>query len=241
MVGFEMLGNLALLLMCGVIADPFSWFSNDSDDAASGEGETTTLSSGDDGYAGTEGDDRLYGMLGDDMILGEGGDDLIQGNPGDDVLFGNEGDDLLAGGGDSDRIYGGGGDDILSVDRQDDRADFTRGSAELLYGGNGDDVLILSSGDEAEGGGGADSFRLVVNNTTVATVTDFEPGVDVVALYYGGEAQAAPPNLTVETDSEAGESRVLLDGVVAARFIGARDLAVDDFELAHISALSFSR
>ena len=95
-------------------------------------------------------DDSVLGQAGNDTISGEGGADDIEGNTGDDFISGGLGNDILAGGGGTDTIFGGDGDDILSSDRLDEDADWSRGEGELLQGDAGDDQLSLADTDSID-------------------------------------------------------------------------------------------
>lgn len=120
----------------------------------------------DNRLVGSSGSDRLFGMDGNDTIQGVDGDDWISGGNGDDDLRGDGGDDVIHGDAGNDLLYGGAGNDILS-------------------GGAGDDILEGGIGSDVMGGGqGADTFRF--RNTdvdgSIDTITDFQPGIDKIAL-----------------------------------------------------------
>jgi hypothetical protein len=109
------------------------------------------------------------GTSGADIKTGGDGADTLAGRAGADHLTGGGGNDLINGGADSDVLSGGDGADTLS-------------------GGDGNDVLSGGTGhDRMSGGSGADTFRF---DGPVAgsddKVSDFQPGVDHVALSKAG-------------------------------------------------------
>jgi Ca2+-binding RTX toxin-like protein len=116
-----------------------------------------------DRVSGFDGDDVIYGRLGNDILYGGSGSDEIFGENDSDILYGQDGNDLLVGGSGND----------------------------FLFGGTGNDVLDGQFGfDQATGGSGADLFVFYVGDG-VLTVTDFEAGIDDLAI--GGLA----PGFTV--------------------------------------------
>jgi Ca2+-binding RTX toxin-like protein len=94
---------------------------------------------------------------------------------------------MIEGGYGSDLILGRGGDDLLVGDlgRPADVGSYFYGFADRIDGGAGNDVISgdLDS-DVLTGGSGADTF---VIDTYYGTdrITDFEDGVDTLALYGG--------------------------------------------------------
>ena len=88
-----------------------------------------------------------------DELFGGGGSDSLDGGDGDDKLFGEEGKDSLLGGSGQDQLFGGTGNDILN-------------------GGQGDNILT--------GGLGSDAF--ILSRAGKNRITDFEEGIDVLAL-----------------------------------------------------------
>lgn len=99
-------------------------------------------------------------------------DDTIRGNDGANILYGIMGADLLD---------GRGGDDWLVGDYVGDISGF----ADNLSGGDGADWLQGGAGNDLlTGGQGVDRF-LFGNHNGSDMVTDFEDGVDQVALYDG--------------------------------------------------------
>lgn len=94
----------------------------------------------------------------------------VTGTSGDDMLYGTASADRISGGAGNDVLHGGAGDDIL------------RGGSgnDVLFGGGGNDVL--------HGGRGADTFVFGAVAGQVggtATVRDFQPGLDKLALTDG--------------------------------------------------------
>jgi hypothetical protein len=115
------------------------------------------------------------GGNGDDTMNGTAGEDRLDGGNGNDVLNGLGGHDLLKGGNGSDSLYGGSGNDILLGENGND----------LLFGGDGRDVLAGGNGtDVLAGGAGADIFQFGKGGGR-DTVTDFQAGVDRIALEDG--------------------------------------------------------
>lgn len=102
---------------------------------------------------------------------------------GEDVtarkVAGTSGDDMLFGGASADRISGGSGNDVL------------HGGAghDILRGGSGNDVLFGEGGNDVlHGGRGADTFvfgAVAGRDVGTATVRDFKPGLDKLALTDG--------------------------------------------------------
>jgi Ca2+-binding RTX toxin-like protein len=121
---------------------------------------------------GFDGDDDLRGEGGNDQLFGGSGDDLLDGWTGNDLLNGESGDDVLLGFAGNDVLNGGVGDDLLFGEEGDD----------TLIGGDGRDWLEGGTGhDEVTGDEGSDIFVFIVGDDTM-TITDFQPGVDLLAL-----------------------------------------------------------
>ncbi|MCG6111684.1 MAG: type I secretion protein [Paracoccus sp.] len=196
-------------------ADPFDLFgSDDDDDRADDDGRdpgiTRIGTDADEVIEGTERDDILSGMAGNDRLIGLGGDDALAGNTGRDTLEGGDGNDTLAGGGGTDLLLGGAGDDIISVDRLDREAIWTRGGAETLSGGEGNDFLFFTPDDIADGGTGQDSFNLILTpEGGPATISDFDPADDQLTLYAEFDPEN-PPLITVRFDEASQTTQVLL-------------------------------
>ena len=184
------------------------------DDRVYGGSGNDTLRGGEgnDSLWGDADDDNLFGQAGDDELRGGTGNDVMDGGEGDDRVLGNSGDDLLHGGAGNDTLGGGGGDDQMFGDDGADRlnggdgTDTMIGGAgnDTLNGGAGDDILIGDDGDDvllgkdgndfliAAGGidvlvGGADADVFAFLDQDVAgraTVRDFDPLVDLLAVQY---------------------------------------------------------
>lgn len=115
------------------------------------------------------------GGNGNDTMNGTGGEDQLDGGNGNDVLNGLGGHDLLKGGNGSDTLNGGSGNDILIGENGND----------ALFGGDGRDLLAGGNGnDSLNGGAGADIFQFGKGGGR-DTVSDFEVGVDRIALEDG--------------------------------------------------------
>ena len=108
-----------------------------------------------DTYSGIE---AITGSQFGDIISGDANANLFYGNAGDDFLFGHGGNDTLKGGEGDDQLRGGAGNDTL-------------------IGGLGMDRL---TGDDS-GQFFADTFVLV-KNSSVDIVTDFQSGIDKIKL-----------------------------------------------------------
>ncbi|HYD69973.1 heparin lyase I family protein [Azospirillum sp.] len=121
--------------------------------------------------------DHLLGGDGADTLFGGQGADVLFGHAGNDVLYGNMDGDALDGGEGADTAFGGQGDDVLAGGAGND----------LLAGNLGNDTLAGGSGaDTLAGGAGADLFRFDAPGDGADAVTDFEAGVDRIALLGGG-------------------------------------------------------
>jgi Ca2+-binding RTX toxin-like protein len=111
----------------------------------------------------------------------------VRGYAGNKQIYGDDGRNIIEGGYGSDVIAGRGGDDLLVGDlgRPDTVGAYTFRFADRIDGGAGNDVLSgdLES-DVLTGGSGADTF---VIDTYYGTdrITDFQDGVDTLALYGG--------------------------------------------------------
>lgn len=174
--------------------------------------------SGDDTLAGGSGNDRATGGKGADLLIGGAGNDLLKGGKGADLMVGGRGSDNMRGesGGDNldgrsghDALTGGKGGDALNGGRGNDilqggkAADTLQGGngADTLFGGYGDDILDGGKdGDTLKGGigddvltGGKHADVFVFDGVTggTDTITDFEIGVDALALKHADIASAA--------------------------------------------------
>jgi len=149
---------------------------------------------------GNGADQTLVGLYGADVLNGGGGADLLIGGMGDDVYFysgtesiienANEGRDIVQTSADltlasnieigialpnsSDvRITGNALDNVLIGNAQ----------ANNLSGAAGNDTLVSQGGaDILTGGSGADTFVLNGQDSFLGEITDFESGLDHIAL-----------------------------------------------------------
>lgn len=180
----------------------------DGDDVLAGtDGNDVLLGlGGNDLLSGGNGNDRLQGGPGADRLDGGSGTDQadysaaatrvaadlsnsstnsgealgdiyvsiedLNGSNFDDTVSGNGGANTISGGNGNDQILGRGGDDWLEGGNGDD----------TIRGGTGNDTLIGGRGDDrVTGDAGADIFAFVIGDDTMS-ITDFEPGVDDLAL-----------------------------------------------------------
>ena len=205
-----------------------------SDYAEAGAGDDTLeMRAGNDIALGEAGNDTIDGGIGHDTLLGGTGDDVMTGSKGNDSLDGGDGADFLEGSDGSDVLLGGLGNDTLYGNLQADPDDTTDGP-DSLDGGEGNDDLHIGGGDIATGGTGADAFMLhdPLDSGTVAEITDFTPGEDVVSVVYEQTSPGAPdPVLTLTTNAENTASSLAMDGVVIATIFGGQDLTPDDIAL----------
>jgi Ca2+-binding RTX toxin-like protein len=144
--------------------------------------------------------ENLRGSNFSDLLAGDGGANFLWGGQGDDQLFGRSGNDLLDGGTGNDTISGGTGNDTI-------------------IGGKGHDRV---SGDA-----GADVFRFALGDDTLA-ISDFEPGVDDLALVDLGAGFTVIDLLPYV--SQEGSDVVIRSGSQEVRFEDTQlsDLSVDD-------------
>ena len=146
--------------------------------------------------SGSEG--KLRATAEANTLRGSNMNNEMRGLAGHDSLFGGNGHDSLFGGKGRDSLFGELGNDIL----------WGGGGADSLSGGWGNDELT--------GGRGPDIFQFRQGDG-VDTVTDFEPGRDLISIGYGAEAFQ---DLTirareggVEVSYGAGADMILLMGV----------------------------
>lgn len=145
-------------------------------------------------FRGSWGTKQVYGTDGANIVQGSSGDDLIDGRGGDDILvgdFGRSTGGVAATTGYKDDIRGGGGNDLISGDL---------------------DADILT------GGGGADTFVMDAYYGT-DRITDFEDGVDTLALY-GGLTIAGWEARDTDGDGVADAMAALLSNGEAVLFEG---------------------
>lgn len=125
------------------------------------------------GLLGSSHNDQLFANHGATTLDGGAGNDLLMGLDGADTLYGGTGNDTLYGGDGADHLYGGAGNDILD-------------------GGSGYNILT--------GGDGADTFRFSVNDGQKDTITDFQHGLDVIAISRDAFGLSATQSLTFAVD-----------------------------------------
>lgn len=190
------------------------------DDGMGNPGVSSGDESGDGAFAGGNLLDDISGNTdasADDLpevepliLFGTGASNALTGDDGDDELYGEDGDDALYGNDGQDTLDGGEGDDTLD-------------------GGADDDTLILDDGDLATGGEGADTFQITPDiPDDVPILTDFLPGVDTILVRYDGDTA---PEITFETDEEAGSTAVFSDGSQILHLEGTTDVTLDDVVL----------
>jgi Ca2+-binding RTX toxin-like protein len=126
-----------------------------------------------------------YGGTGDDSLSGGRGNDLLIGGSGDDILNGGDGNDTLKG-----DCYNG---DLSYCSYEDsDRS----GGVDTINGGAGKDIIVGSVGaDLVTGGADEDLFVFEVKEDFGDIITDFEVGIDKIALFDALETS----NLTGKT------------------------------------------
>ena len=202
---------------------------------------------GNDTINAFSGNDAAYGGSGDDLFYGLGGDDSLYGDAGDDNLFGGLGSDSIAGGGGTDALNGGAGNDIISSDRLDSSADFSRGIGETLIGAQGEDTIIFSNADQVSGGADVDTFHYVYRNVTSdpVVITDFDKDIDTLTVHYTPQTdnQGNPivPAMSLEIDASIGETLIKLDGVVVAKLQGDITISSSDVTLTEYDATFLDR
>ena len=108
-----------------------------------------------------------FGTLAGEELLVVGSEELVFAGAGDDLVdaSGSQGNN---------RIYSGTGDDLVIL-----------GSNDRIVGDGGDDQFFaLGDGNTITGGEGADQFWIAVAEfpASTNTITDFEPGVDVIGV-----------------------------------------------------------
>lgn len=222
------------------------------------QNETIFAHGGDDVVEGRGGDDRIFGMDGEDILVGGSGNDFLRGGAGNDNLIDNEGSDTIHGDTGDDRIIvtsGIDGEGIIGFARgvangtitDFDEADRfvnpdtdSDDNADSVIAGIGNDTVIAGDGDIVSLGKGNDTMVLgdwVDANDDPVTVTDFDPGEDVLVYSYDGNG--LPPQLSVQRvgdgtgDEGQGSALVFADNVFVARIPGAGGLlSVSDISIA---------
>ncbi|MBE9227779.1 SBBP repeat-containing protein [Phormidium sp. LEGE 05292] len=209
--------------------------STDDDVIFGGEGNDLLYgNTGKDFIFAEDGNDTLYGGQGQDFLFGEAGNDLVFGDLGNDFLCGDDGNDTLYGGNgtnasdsDNDEICGGIGDDLIFGNQGTDWLSGEAGN-DSIYGGKGDDTIIGGDGndllsgdlgnDSLSGGNGSDQFVLAAGKGS-DVITDFQDGVDLLALYGGLTFQqlaiAQSGSNTVITQLGSNELLATLNGIAA--------------------------
>ena len=137
---------------------------------------------------------------------------------GNDVLSGLGGHDLLNGGNGADMLHGGTGNDILIGENGND----------LLFGGDGRDVLAGGNGNDLlDGGAGADIFQFGKGGGQ-DTVSDFEVGVDRLALE-AGIGVAGSQTSDVNGDGVLDTTVAFTNGGGSAVLLGVSDFSLVGF------------
>ena len=205
---------------------------NGADNVFSGNAGNDTLLGdlGKDLLIGGSGNDLLLGQSGDDRLIGQDGADRLYGADGADTLNGGPLADILDGGAGDDELFGGPGDDRLTGDAGNDRLSGSDGQdllnggpgADILNGGAGDDLLTAGPGsDLLTGGTGRDRFVLGPDPGAADRITDFKPGIDLLALrggYTAGQFLGATNNTGGNTLFDLANGHdVLVVGVIGAQ------------------------
>jgi len=217
-------------------------FGNEGDDLILGGGGADEAygDAGNDTIVGGSGTDFLVGGAGDDVISGAAQDDMIFGGDGDDHLSGDTGDDVLQGGFGADTLEGGDGNDLLggifaAGDAVFGPHDEDRG--DILNGGAGDDTIVIGALDIATGGEGADLFTTgsyIELAELGGSVTDFEPGRDVIEVMYDPEV-TPDPVITVEDFADGTGAGILFNGQLILSVSGAQGLDPSLIDLREIA------
>ena len=114
-----------------------------------------------------------YGGIGDDSLSGGRGNDDFRGGSGDDILEGGDGNDSLKGDCSN-------GDLSYCNYENSDRS----GGVDTINGGAGEDIIVGGVGaDLITGGADEDLFVFEVKEDFGDIITDFEVGIDKVALF----------------------------------------------------------
>ncbi len=192
---------------------------------------------------GTNAAERIFGLDGADVLNGKSGADVLDGGAGADKLYAGDGADRVIWDGADVVSEGGSGVDTLvlksatavtlsAADQVAGDAGVTRGfeavdaglcltsvsltgsdGANRLMGGYGDDLLSGGKGaDVLTGGMGADTFFFAARGG-VDHVTDFDLGVDHLALQGITAAQVSWTEIGADSRVDLGGMVVMLDGV----------------------------
>ncbi len=155
---------------------------NDAGDTITGNDLANALTGG-------AGIDIIDGGLGADTMDGKGGDDTYYVDDVGDVVIDSAGGDkifasvsyTLSTGIEKGTLLGTGAIDLTG--NASDNTLIGNASSNVLAGGDGADLLDGKGGvDTYTGGGGADQFFFHDSDGQEETVTDFEHGVDLIAL-----------------------------------------------------------
>ncbi|WP_421938162.1 5'-nucleotidase C-terminal domain-containing protein [Pelagibius sp.] len=196
-----------------------------------GEGDDTLIGGrGEDTLDGGDDDDLINAGRDDDMVMGGEGDDTLTGDRGEDTLEGGDDDDRLDGGRDEDMLFGQDGDDTLEGGDDDDTLEGGAGD-DVLDGGDDDDTLIGGEGDDTLTGGDDDDIFVFESGSGVDTITDFEPGDDLIKL--DGFSIADFDDVLDAAVDDGGDVVITLDedNGDEIRLVGVNkdDLSSDDF------------
>ena len=168
--------------------------------------------------------ENAEGGSGDDDVSGNIASNELSGNAGADYLFGDFGDDDLLGGEGADFLDGWVGDDLLDGGEGDDRL-LGYDGVDILDGGAGDDELDgEADADQLTGGAGFDSFTSSAAGFDGDTITDLEPGEEIVFLnetFSKDDILASTGSLVLDIDVDQDgdvETTLTLDGYSADTF-----------------------
>lgn len=159
---------------------------------------------------GNENAERIIGGAGNDRLFGGGGNDTIYGGDGNDVIVGGTGADTMYGGAGADRfVYTFGGDagnwdtshlDFIADWESRDRIDLSAIDANLAVAGN-------------------QAFNVI---SVFGTPAGDQPPGTVVLAGFGGElyvnvyiSGGSDPDMTISLWSQAGESALTADNIIA--------------------------
>ena len=176
-----------------------------------GAGDDEVFTNGGTAFGGSGHDELRVGLNGSGYG-GLGADSLIAGSGSQ--AFGDDGADVL-------RVfrdgmgYGGAGDDVIFASPSD-------ASSPEVYGGAGNDLIITSAAFNLEqgretiatGGAGADLHGIVIPTwadhipEATATITDFDPAEDAIAVYVTSEQQA---DITVTSSFDAATNTTIVN------------------------------
>jgi Ca2+-binding RTX toxin-like protein len=183
-------------------------------------------SAGNDWLVGDKFADHLNGHGGADLLSGGNGSDVILAGNGRDDLAGGNGKDLLKGGAGADDLYGGNGADVL----------IGGGGADHLSGDGGHDVMT--------GGKGADVFEfdLPPDQAGVDTITDFQTGLDTIALFgsfadIGGPGELGASKFHIGDHAHDGSDRFIYNDKTGALYYDPDGKGgVSQIKFAHLDA-----